>query len=303
MDVIITKIEPEESNDMMREEIVEITSTPSILMDGNLLETVEQPFLSQSERNLRQMIEDENLIYAVQKFPIIYDRTNPNYQNKEQVRYVWSVIAENSNRSPDYCHKRWRYLRDYFVRQLRYHRSTTDPSKLKRPWVLFNKLTFLIPFVAHVIDRNNFESYSEMTNGYTVDNKVPMQDYSSKYQNENYYECDGSEIHDLTIDLHTDTNGEEEENNYQNQPQQQHVFTSDKKRKYTNTNNITLDPIGNDRKLFEPVKRLETTLDEHDHFLYSLAPEIRKIDAKHTLHFRNEVHNLIIKYQTMSFND
>lgn len=108
MDVIITKIEPqtpEESNDMMREEIIEITSTPSIVMDGNLLERVEQPFLSQSERNLRQMIEDENLIFAVQKFPIIYDRTNPNYQNKEQVRYVWSVIAENSNRSRKYTNE------------------------------------------------------------------------------------------------------------------------------------------------------------------------------------------------------
>lgn len=101
MDVIITKIEPrtpDESNDMIREEI-EIISAPSHAIDASVHERVEPPFLSQSERNLRQMIEDENLIFAVQKFPIIYDRTNPNYQNKEQVRYVWSVIAENSNRS------------------------------------------------------------------------------------------------------------------------------------------------------------------------------------------------------------
>lgn len=103
MDVIITKTEPQssdESNAMIKEEVIEITSTPSIAIDvNNSQDRVEPPFLSQSERNLRQMIEDENLIFAVQKFPIIYDRTNPNYQNKEQVRYVWSVIAENANRS------------------------------------------------------------------------------------------------------------------------------------------------------------------------------------------------------------
>lgn len=98
MDVIITKIEsqaPEQSCGMIKEEIIEMPSTPSSVMDSH----VEPPLLTQSERNHRQMIEDEHLILAVQKFPIIYDRTNQNYQNKEQVRYVWSVIAENSDRS------------------------------------------------------------------------------------------------------------------------------------------------------------------------------------------------------------
>lgn len=161
----------------------------------------------------------------------------------------------------------------------------------------------MIPFVAHVVDKNSFESYSEMTNGYTVDNKAPLQDYLSKYQNENYYECDGTEIHDLTMDLNADTPGEEEEiNQQQHQPQPQHGFLNNKKRKL-NSNNATSDPHGNERKPFETVKRLETSLDEHDHFLYSLAPELRKIDPKYTLHFRNEVHNLIIKYQTMSSNE
>lgn len=189
------------------------------------------------------------------------------------------------------------------MRQLRYHRSTTDPNKLKRPWVLFNKLTFLIPFVAHVVDKSSFESYSEMTNGYTAD-KAPLQDYLSKLQHENYYECDGTEIHDLTMDLNADTTGEEEEISQQNQPQSQYGLSSNNKKRKLNTNSSTgLDHLEDDRKPNETVKRLDTSLDEHDHFLYSLAPELRKIDSKYTLHFRNEVHNLIIKYQSMSSNE
>lgn len=104
MDVKILKIEPQltpdQSIDMIKDEIIEIPSSmPAIVMDGSIIECAEQPLLSQSERNQRQMNEDESLINSVQKFPIIYDRTNPNYQNKEQVRYIWSVIAGNADRT------------------------------------------------------------------------------------------------------------------------------------------------------------------------------------------------------------
>ncbi|XP_037033749.1 uncharacterized protein LOC119072599 [Bradysia coprophila] len=310
MDPTVIKTEPpDQSNQVIKEEIVEMTpSTPTIVLDGSIVERAEQPLLSQNERNQRQMNEDESLINSVQKFPIIYDRTNPNYQNKEQVRHVWSVIAENANRTPDYCHKRWRYLRDYFVRQLRYHR-TTDPSKLKRPWVLFNKLTFLIPFVAHVVDKNNSENCFDVANGYVADMKVAttqLHDYLSKFQTENYYECDGTEINDLTMELNADTVDEEDDivqPHHSHQSQQGHL-SQNKKRKAnieSGSSFPSLEPL--DRKPYETMSRLDNSLDEHDHFLYSLAPELRKIDSKFTLHFRNEVHNLILKYQSMSVND
>lgn len=189
------------------------------------------------------------------------------------------------------------------MRQLRYHRSTIDPNKLKRPWVLFNKLTFLIPFVAHVVDKSNNENYSEQTNGCTADNKIPLQDYLlSKLQPENYYECEGTEIHDLTMDLNADTTGEEEETSQQNQSQPQHDGYSSNRKKQKFNSSSGLDQLANDRKSFDAGSRHDT-LDEHDHFLYSLAPELRKIDSKYTLHFRNEVHNLIMKYQSMSSNE
>lgn len=212
----------------------------------------------------------------------------------------------SSKPSADYCHKRWRYLRDYFVRQLRYHRSTTDPSKLKRPWLLFNKLTFLIPFVAHVVDKNNSDNYSEVTNGCSVDNKPQLQDYLPKFQHENYYECDVSEIHDLAMDLNADTTGGVDEDEINQQSQSHLGFSSNnKKRKFNDHSSCStdLDSVVHDRKAFEVVKRLDDSLDEHDHFLHSLAPELRKIDSKFNLIFRNEVHNLIIKYQSMSTKD
>lgn len=163
----------------------------------------------------------------------------------------------------------------------------------------------MIPFVAHVVDKNSLEGYSEVTNGYTTDNKPPLAEYLSKFQNENYYECDGAEIHDLTMDLNADTTGEDEEIIQNNQSQQQHGFTSSNRKRKLNTNSSAagLDPMVNEQKPFETVKRLDTSLDEHDHFLHSLAPELRKINPKYTLHFRNEVHNLIIKYQSMSSNE
>lgn len=184
------------------------------------------------------------------------------------------------------------------MRQLRYHRST-DPSKLKRPWVLFNKLTFLVPFVAHVVDKNSFENYSEATNGSATE-KASLHDYLSKYQTENYYECDGTEIHDLTMDAAADATGEEEDIIQQNH--QPHGSSSNSKKRKLNLT-VGSDSLVSDRKPYEMVQRVDNFYDEHDHFLLSLAPEIKKIDSKYNLHFRNEVHNLIMKYQSMSSNE
>lgn len=160
--------------------------------------------------------------------------------------------------------------------------------------------------MAHAVDKNSLESFSEVANafGYTTDNKISPQDDVPKYQNESYFECDGTEINDVTMDLNNaDTIGEYEEFNHQNQLRSQLEFSGNcKKRKFSANNSTGSDPVVNDRKPFETV-RCDAFLDEHDHFLQSLAPEIRKIDSKFNLHFRNEVHNLIIKYQSMSSNE
>lgn len=306
----------------IKEEIVESSSNPqnddsNSQIDGincNPFEPLEleQPLLSQSERNQMQIVEDENLIAAVQKFPIIFDRTNSNYQNKEQMRVVWSIIGENLNRSrkwilfhffrwsaiftfyfvaADYCQKRWRYLRDYFGRQLRFHRST-DPKKLKRPWILFNKLTFLIPFVAHLPEKCNFESnFNETT--------TPL-----AFQMLAYYENNGTEANNSAFDSNTDTIPEDDSDvSHQTSLLQLQYgnpsYSKKRKKDPVNGNKMGL-PAANQRKPFETVPRPDTGLDEHEHFLYSLLPELRKIDSKFNLHFRNEIHNLILKYQTMS---
>ncbi len=152
----------------------------------------------------------------------------------------------------------------------------------------------MIPFVAHVVDKNSTESYCDVLNNECpIDSNRPihLHDYLTKFQSENYYECDGTEIVDSAMDLNVvEAPGEEDDMTPQQQHQLHGCQNNSKKRKAGSC-------TGFDSQLDSSL------MDEHDHFLYSLAPELRKIDSKFTLHFRNEVHNLIMKYQSMSSND
>lgn len=162
--------------------------------------------------------------------------------------------------------------------------------------------------MAHVVDKSNSEPYFDATNGYAADmktNATQLHDYLTKFQNDGYYECDGTEteIPDMTMELNAV--GELDDIHQQNQchPQQESLSKNRKRKSNSDISLASVEPLLNDRRPFDPISRFDNTLDEHDHFLYSLAPELRKIDSKFTLHFRNEVHNLILKYQSMSTND
>ncbi|XP_055914624.1 uncharacterized protein LOC129947896 [Eupeodes corollae] len=61
---------------------------------------------------------DAKLIDLVEAQPSIYDKTDIFYSNKEHVRSIWQMIAGEMQLEVPVCQKRWRYLRDYFVRQL-----------------------------------------------------------------------------------------------------------------------------------------------------------------------------------------
>ncbi|XP_055374944.1 putative uncharacterized protein DDB_G0282133 [Condylostylus longicornis] len=82
------------------------------------------------------------LIDLVESEPCIYDKTDVFYSNKDHVKQVWEKISNAMQLSVPVCQKRWRYLRDYFVRQL--HMSKTDNKKSY--WALFERMLFLAPF-------------------------------------------------------------------------------------------------------------------------------------------------------------
>lgn len=144
--------------------------------------------------------------------------------------------------------------------------------------------------MAPQVDKNNFDIDS-------TKETLPLHEYlTAKLQQDNFYKCD-----ETAENSNADTVIDEVDTYQQTQFTQKRYGcpSNGKKRKVDTDNNglDRLDQLASDRK---PSCHHNNDLDEHDHFLCSLASELRKIDSKFTLHFRNEVHNLIIKYQSMS---
>ncbi|KAK9708215.1 Alcohol dehydrogenase transcription factor Myb/SANT-like [Popillia japonica] len=61
-------------------------------------------------------IEDEKLINAIGLHRAIYDSENVDYKNQHIKDNIWEVIAKETERSVDDCKKRWKCIRDSYLK-------------------------------------------------------------------------------------------------------------------------------------------------------------------------------------------
>ncbi|KAK4315019.1 hypothetical protein Pmani_013723 [Petrolisthes manimaculis] len=106
-------------------------------------------------------MDDEQLIEAVQRRRAIYDKNHPKHRNRDTLRMLWSeCAAELDTVEVERIKRRWGYLRDYFLKQLRDIKAAPPGAAKKRKWPLFNSLTFLIPH-EHYDTLGNFHGESQ----------------------------------------------------------------------------------------------------------------------------------------------
>lgn len=128
-------------------------------------------------------MDQEILIIAVQKRPCIYDKSDPKYHNREYLRKSWDEISFEVNETSKFiflilvfkliylysiplvesCQKRWRYLRDYYIKQRRLYMKSDGTRK--KIWPFFDMLSFLNPFL---------QTYAEYT-----DNEIKDDEYNN----------------------------------------------------------------------------------------------------------------------------
>ncbi|XP_017775443.1 PREDICTED: uncharacterized protein LOC108561857 [Nicrophorus vespilloides] len=91
---------------------------------------------------------EESLILEVEKRPVLYDKGLITYKNSNTREEAWKEVAILLQLDTDTVKKRWRSLRDAFIR---YHRAIkyTAGSKVgsKKKWVYYNYMLFLIPHI------------------------------------------------------------------------------------------------------------------------------------------------------------
>ncbi|GFO35903.1 transcription factor adf-1 [Plakobranchus ocellatus] len=105
---------------------------------------------------------NELLIAAVEKRTALYDKTGDNYSNRVCINKQWIEIEKEIGIDGNAARKKWTTLRDYFYKtnkQLKTIQSGAAADK-RRKWYLYDAMKFLLP---HITDRKTTSNLSEVS--------------------------------------------------------------------------------------------------------------------------------------------
>ncbi|XP_058067052.1 transcription factor Adf-1-like [Anopheles bellator] len=88
---------------------------------------------------------EEELIAKVRANEVLYNVKNVNYRRKNDKERLWQQIAYELHCSVEVCKRRWKSLRDKFIKLSRIEQSARGTSDEEQPkkWRYYDSLTFL----------------------------------------------------------------------------------------------------------------------------------------------------------------
>jgi hypothetical protein len=94
----------------------------------------------------------EQLIEAVRGFPCLWQVSNKSYKDQRARENAWEKVAEETGFTKDFSMKKWKSLRDKFVRELKRIKKKVSGDEGPPPsstWSYFQVLSFVQQSVKH----------------------------------------------------------------------------------------------------------------------------------------------------------
>ncbi|CAL8285278.1 unnamed protein product [Boreogadus saida] len=111
-------------------------------------------------------MEDQDLIVAVCSRPVLYNTTMVSYRDRNKKERAWVDVAEDTGFPVDYCRRKWKSLRDRYMRHKKSEKegkkSGSAAGTVKR-WKFAVVLSFLDPFVTPRETSSNLPRGAEET--------------------------------------------------------------------------------------------------------------------------------------------
>lgn len=108
------------------------------------------------------------LIKAVAERKILWDQKSEHYFNRDLSKVAWDHVAADVGSTSEICKKKWRGLRDTFIKEFR--KVTKEPNKPSN-WRYYNKLIFLTDQIRHTQETSDpieinysLEEYAQLMN-------------------------------------------------------------------------------------------------------------------------------------------
>ncbi|XP_053695768.1 uncharacterized protein LOC128743249 [Sabethes cyaneus] len=160
---------------------------------------------SNSPGTKRQFVKvnEEMFVQEIKKRPILYNTTMKDHKRFSTRHEAWAEVAVVMNLSEQECKKRWRSLRDAFMKVVR-----NKNEEEQKTWVHYRLLEFLLPFIGRKGKRSRemdciegFDTFDEDTEYVELEEevcKVPREPITVSYVTE-----DGQEVFQMLQDPDT----------------------------------------------------------------------------------------------------
>ncbi|KAJ8965702.1 hypothetical protein NQ317_006743 [Molorchus minor] len=121
--------------------------------------------------------EDEKLVELVARHPALYDASHMEYKDQMMKENIWKEISNEVERSVADCKKRWRNIRDTYMKQ-RKPGSTGSAAKGKSKWSLLGHLEFLnkVAYERNTQSNITTEELNENSNNELNENPVEQEE-------------------------------------------------------------------------------------------------------------------------------
>ncbi|KAI4465544.1 madf domain transcription factor [Holotrichia oblita] len=226
-------------------------------------------------------VDEDKLIIEVNSRPIIFNKGLGDYKKVNKREDAWKEIATALNTEVihcfvsdvNLCKKRWRSLRDGFIKHHRLLRNTPSGAAggKKKIWPYYNQLEFLIPHVdfKETVEDSLGELLSAMDQPTNVESQLPLQ----------------PEVSDDNLSEHQKT--------------QEHSTTSDKRKLQRNKKRITSEESSEDKLL----NILSKDTDYDESFLYSLLPIFKRLTPQQNTKARIQIQQILyeIEFDTPAY--
>ncbi|XP_065065919.1 uncharacterized protein LOC135691859 [Rhopilema esculentum] len=92
---------------------------------------------------------EAKLIEEVQKHPHLYDSSSKEYRDAVKIQNSWEKISRNLNVTVEIVRKKWKYLRECYVKSRKISMGNWEDGRLSKANKYVAMLTWLAPFVKH----------------------------------------------------------------------------------------------------------------------------------------------------------
>ncbi|XP_077297830.1 uncharacterized protein LOC143919396 [Arctopsyche grandis] len=220
---------------------------------------------------------EELVIAEVQKRPPLYDKSLNSYKKATKREELWIEVATILDCDVNGLKKRWRSLRDGFIKNYRVQKTCPSGSAggKKKSWPFYSQMEFLIPHVEFRECTGNYESLVDI-----VDIPVELQ--------ESIMDPVGPPVitqqHPVTTQYPTTTQHPV--------TRRQPVARNRRRNRRTSTENRLLDVLSNEQ-------------DSDQNFLLSLMPSLKRLSHKKNSEARIKLQHVLfeMEYGEPSPND